>query len=351
MINTNNKSVFQFYCSGRLAVPVSAIKKLRLICAWLVLSLLTACGISGSHRSPDVIYSKKAEESKQLQVPPDLTNINNGEQFILPGTEAGSLSRNRLLPSFSSARYIRQGEQNWLELQRAAEAVWPLVLDFVREQKIAVEKTQPTTGLILTQWRSDNEKNSGGLLKNLISSDELFSRYAFRLERNGAGTRLFVRAMQATADQINEGAVGEWPASSHNPEAVSAVLMRLLVFMGADEQKANGILSGEQASVILDDAELQRTAAGSQLVVHKGFAPSFDDVRNAIDKLNYAVIQSDSSVGRIQVNDGTDEEPVLITLTPVHISAVRVSVTRPGGSRLDQDRELALLRALHEQIV
>lgn len=313
--------------------------------------MLSACGFSNPQSSPDVVYSRASEDARPLQVPPDLTNISNGEQFILPGTEAGSLSRNRLLPTFSSARYIRNGGQNWLELQRSAEAVWPLVLDFIRQQKITVEKTQPTTGLILTQWRSDNEKNKGGLLKNLISNDELFSRNAFRLERNGEGTRVFVRSMQATADQINEGTVAQWPASSHDPEAVSSVLMRLLVFMGADEQRAKGILSGEQASVILKDAELQTTAAGSQLMVHKGFAPSFDDVTAAVNKLDYSVVQSDGSVGRIQINDGVSSEPVLISLTPVHISAVRVSVSRPGGARLEKERELSILTALHEQIV
>lgn len=314
--------------------------------------LTTGCGFNNPQSSPDVVYSTASNDAKRLQVPPDLTNISNGEQFILPGNEAGSLARNRLLPTFTSAKYVRSGDQNWLELAQTAEAIWPQVLDFIRQQKLVVEKTEPTTGLVFTQWRSDNEKG-GGLLKNLISNDELFSRYAFRLERSGTGTRVFARSMQLEADVIKSLGSNQWPASSHNPEEVSQLLTRLLVFFGAEEQKAKGILSESQARAVLDDAEVQTTAAGSQLVVHKGFTPSFNDVRTAVELLDYNIVESDGSVGRIKITstDNVDAEPILISLTPVHLSAVRVLVSQVGGARLDKDTELSILSALHEQII
>lgn len=311
---------------------------------------VVGCGFNNPQSSPDVVYGDAAGGAKQLQVPPDLTNVSNGEQFILPGNEAGSLARNRLLPTFTSAKYVRTADQNWLELTQPAESVWPLILDFLRQQKLVVEKTEPTTGLVFTQWRSDNEK-SGGLLKNLISSDELFSRYGFRLERSGTGTRVFARSMQLEADVIKSLGSNEWPASSHNPEQVSQLLTRLLVFFGAEEQKAKGILSEPQARAILDDAEVQTTAAGSQLVVHKGFAPSFNDVRAAVEKLEYSIVESDGSVGSIKISTAADAEPILISLTPVHLSAVRVLVSQIGGARLDKEQELSILSALHGQII
>lgn len=311
---------------------------------------LASCTFINPQNSPDVIYGDTSNEAKRLQIPPDLNNVSNGEQFILPGNEAGPLSRNRLLPDFSDAQYVRRGDQNWLELNQSAETVWPLVMEFIRKQKWIVEKTVPNTGLVFTQWRSDNEK-SGGLLKGLISSETLFSRYSFRLERNGAGSRLFARAMQRTGDAIEQAPNDQWPESSHNPEAVSQVLTSLLVFLGAEEQKAKGILSDAQASAMLEDAEVQTTTTGSQLIVHKAFAPAFDDVREAVGSLAYNVILSDASVGSIQISTATDAEPILISLSPVHISAVRVLVTQPGGARLDKDTEVELLSALHGQII
>lgn len=311
---------------------------------------VTGCALNNPQNSPDVVYSDNAEGAKQLQVPPDLTNVSNGEQFILPGTEPGSLSRNRLLPTFKSAKYVRSGDQNWLELDQPAEAIWPLVLDFIRQQKLVVEKTEPTAGLIFTQWRSDTEK-SGGILKKIISNEALFSRHAFRLERNGGGTRLFARSMQLEGDVVKSLGSNEWPASSHNPEEVSQLLTRLLVFFGAEEQKAKGILSEPQARAVLDDAELQTTASGSQMLVHKGFAPSFNDVKAAVEKLDYNIVQSDASVGSLQISNAASVEPILISLTPVHLSAVRVLVSQAGGVRLPKEQELSLLKALHEQII
>lgn len=318
----------------------------------LGLSLVVGgCGFNNPQSSPDVVYSDASVGAKQLQVPPDLTSISNGEQFILPGNEAGSLVRNRLLPTFTSAKYVRSGDQNWLEFAQTAETIWPLLLDFIRQQKLVVEKTEPTAGLVFTQWRSDSEKGGGGLLKNLISNDELFSRYAFRLERSGTGTRVFARAMQFEADVVKSMGSDKWPASSHNPEQVSQLLTRLLVFFGADEQKAKGILSEPQARAVLDNAEVQTTAAGSQLVVHKGFAPSFKDVKTAVEQLEYSIVESDGSVGSIKITSATEVEPILISLTPVHLSAVRVLISQASGARLDKDKELSILSALHKQII
>jgi len=312
--------------------------------------VLVSCGVNNPKSSPDVTYSETSGEAKQLQIPPDLTSVSNAEQFILPGNDTGPLARNKLLPTFTGAQYVRRENQNWLELNQNAESVWPLVLEFIRKQKLVVEKTVPTSGLIVTQWRADDE-NNGGLLKNLISGDELFSRYTFRLERNDTGTRLFARAMQLPADDVDKVANDQWPESSHNPEQVSQILTQLLVFLGAEAEKAQGILSEPQASAVIDDAEVQTTAAGSQLVVHKGFTPSFDEVKGAVNSLEYNVVLSDSSVGVIQAAPEIGAEPILFSLTPVHVSAVRVLVTQPGGARLHKDKELAILTALKEQII
>ncbi len=312
--------------------------------------MLAGCSFNNPPTGPDVTYADTANEARSLQVPPDLTNVSNGEQFILPGAEPGPLSRNRLLPSITGATYVRRGDQNWLEFNQAAETIWPLLLEYIRKEKWIVEKTAPTTGLIFTQWRSDDEK-SGGLLKNLISGDDLLSRVAFRLERNGNGTRLFARSMQLSSEAIEGGNGDVWPPSSHDPEQVSEVLKKLLVFVGIEEQRAQGILSEPQASAILDDVHLQTTAAGSQLLVHKAFSPSFIDVKSAITKLPYTILLSDGSVGTIQFAANVEAMPLLVSLTPLHISAVSVKVTQAGGERLDKAQELEILSAIQEQLI
>ena len=54
-----------------------------------LLATLSACSFLRSPNSPDLVYSRDAESARQLQVPPDLTDISDTEQFVLPGQNGG----------------------------------------------------------------------------------------------------------------------------------------------------------------------------------------------------------------------------------------------------------------------
>lgn len=313
------------------------------------ITMLTGCGTVYQANSPDIAYSSESVSSRTLQIPPDLTDVSNGEQFILPGNTGGSVSRNTLLPSFDTLRYVRDGEQSWLEIDQQPEDIWPRLLEFVRQQKYRVEQTEPVTGVIATDWRSA-AGTSGGLLKSLIGADEASTRIAFRLERNGSGTRLFARSQAASAEVAEASADAEWPASSHAPEATSELLSRLLVFFGVDEQRSKGILTEGQASGLMQKAELQTTAAGSQLILHRGYLPSFRAVSAALGTLDYEVSNNDDNVGRIEA--GNASLPLMIVLlTPIHVSAVSVSLQDKEGRRLPEEIERAVLSALRAELV
>jgi len=320
-----------------LILPVAAI------------SLLAGCSSVYQPNSPDVAYSSDSTSSRSLQVPPDLTDVSDGEQFIIPGTGGGTASRNTLLPVFESVRYVRNGEQSWLEIDQPPEDIWPRLLEFVRQQKYRVDQTEPVAGVISTQWRPSATAQGGGLLKNLIGGDEAFTRIAFRLERDDDGTRLFARSQAASEELAKAPAEVAWPASAHAPEATSTLLSRLLVFLGVDEQKTKGILSEAQARDILQDAALQTTSAGSQLVVHKGYLSSFRAVSAALGTLEYDIKSSDDSVGRIEAT--SDAQPALIVLVaPVHVSAVRVSLQDGEGRQLPLETQRKVLEALREHL-
>lgn len=313
--------------------------------------LLTGCGSFRSASSPDVIYDNNAEQARELQIPPDLTDISNSEQFILPGTSGGKVARNTLLPEFASVRFERSGQQSWLEFDQAPEDIWPSLLAFARKEKYGIDKTEPVSGTIATQWRPASAVGKGSLLKSLIGGDEAFTRIAFRLERNGTGARLFARSQAASEAIATDSAASDiqWPASSHDPEATSGLLSRLLVFLGVDEQKARGLISDAQAKSVIDEAEVQTNASGSQLVVHRGFQPSFNAVLAALTALDYPISSSDDGVGRIEFTDA--QVPLVIEMTPLHISAVKVAVTDPAGGRLPADQEASLLKALLNRLV
>ncbi len=319
-----------------LALPFAAVTSV---------TLLSGCISMDRLGSPESEYSTTSAEAKVLQVPPDLTDISNGEQFILPGISGDALSRNTLLPAFESVKFVRNGGQSWLEIDQAPEELWPRLLAFTRKKDYTVAQTLPVSGVIASDWRALSE---GGLLSGLIGKDT-FMRIAFRLERAGSASRLFARVQQADKSFVEDNPDASWPASAHAPENTNQMLSELLVFFGIEEQKAKGILSDARAANLLDDATLQTTAGGSVLVMHKGYRPSFRSVRQALAGNGFKVTRADIQRGRVEAN--ANEAAYVFAISPVHVSASRVSVASAAGERLDADTEKSVLDTLRQQLI
>ena len=318
----------------------------------LVLALATGlagCGFLKSKNSPDLVYSESAEQARDLQVPPDLTDVSNAEQFVLPGIGNAAVARNTLLPQFDSLRFVREGGQSWLEFQQTPEDLWPQLLAFLNEEKYRIEQTEPVAGVMVTQWRPDSAVGGTGILRNLVASEE-YSRVAFRLERAGVGARLFARSQVATEEAVEsaDGIDTDWPASSQDPESTSALLNRFLVFVGVEQQKASNILDDAQVRAIFDNAVLQSNASGSEMIINRGFQSSFRQMIAGLQALDYTIVTSDDNVGRIEFTD--EQTPLVIQLSPIHVSAVRASVTDAQGGKLPADREQELLAALAQEL-
>ncbi len=315
------------------------------------LALLSGCSSLSSPNSPDVVYSKTASEARTLQVPPDLTDVSNAEQFVLPGTGNAAITRNTLLPQFDTVRFVREGGQSWLEFQLAPEELWPQLLLFVRKEKYVVDQTEPVAGVIATRWRPNSAVATTNLLRNLVAGADQYTRIAFRMERAGGGTRLFARSQVADEDVVNatrDAGDASWPVSSHDPENTNALLNRFLVFLGVEQQRARGILGAEEVSAILDDAVVQSNAGGSEMLIQRGFQTSYQQVLAALQALEYSIVSTDDNVGRIEFSD--EATPLVVALSPIHVSAVRVSLTNVDGGRLPPDKEQELLSALAQQI-
>ncbi len=295
--------------------------------------------------SPESEYSASSDKAKVLQVPPDLTDISNGEQFILPGISGDALSRNTLLPVFESVKFVRNGGQSWLEIDQAPEELWPRLLAFTRKQNYTVAQTLPVSGVVVSDWRTLSE---GGLLKGLIGK-AAFVRIAFRLERAGNASRLFVRVQQADKSFVKDNPEANWPASAHAPENTNQILSELLVFFGIEEQKAKGILSDATAANLLDDATLQTTAGGSVLVMHKGYRPSFRSVSQALVNNGFKVTRADMERGQVEAT--ANDAAYVFAISPVHVSASRVSVISAAGERLDAATEKSVLDTLRQRLI
>ncbi len=309
---------------------------------------VAACQPGYRASSPEVLYSKDATRALDLQIPPDLSNVTEGEQFVLPGNTGAAITRNTLLPETASVRFVRTSDENFLAIQKSPEEVWSQLQAFLRAERYSIAKSEPVAGVMTSQWRELSEDAGRNALKSLLNSDATVGRVAFRLERGtGNSTRLFARQQVAISADAALGPNDIWPPSSHDPENTSELLVRLMVFLGVQEQRARGILNDAAVSAVLDDATLEATASQTYLVVHESYRPAFRSVSAAVKSLATGPVEEDSNVGRLVAN--IDGDAVSFRVAPVNVSAARVSVN--AAEPLNRQRQQALLNSLRELLV
>jgi|GEM_PF-575543 len=327
----------------------------------LAIAALGGCAAFDSAQSPDVIYSETSGEAIALQVPPDLTDVSDAQQFVLPGATGAPIARNTLLPSIEGVRFERGGEQSWLAFDLAPEALWPELLSFVAARGYAIDRTSPVSGTLATRWQPVDDAEDGVLGGLIGGPRDPRARIAFRLERDGTnGARLFARRQVAAGRLVEAGSVTDWPAASADPEATDTLLALLLVHLGLQRQQSEGVLDSLTAADVLDDAVVRTGAAGSQLVVHRGYLSAFEALGTALVDSGWRVDSRDDSVGRIafagapgtavqsspDADADADGGALVLTVEPVHVAAVRVGVVDADGRRLAAARERQVLDTL-----
>ena len=301
----------------------------------VLLSLpLAACQIGPRASSPELLYSTKATEARTLQVPPDLSEVAEGEQFVLPGNTGAAITRNTLLPTSANVEFVRSGSENYLDIQSTPEEIWAQLQEFLRANRYPISQSEPVAGAVSSQWRP------------VSRGADRVSRVAFRLERGeGNTTRLFAR--QQVADSANASIDAIWPPSSHDPENTSELLVRVMVFLGVQEQRALEILSEEQVSAIFDEATLEVTSKLTYLDVHWGFLPAFEVVDTALRSISATPVNSDRASGKLE---GT-VDGVLVVYEIFPITSVATRVIMDPARRLSPAQKLKFLNSLRKGIV
>jgi len=295
---------------------------------------LAACQIGPRASSPELVYSETAKEAQSLQVPPDLTDVAEGEQFVLPGNEGGAITRSTLLPESASVRFVRQSGENFLEIQNAPEEIWLQIQKFLRAERFPISESAPIAGVVSSQWREQ-------------TGTDMVVRLAFRLERDEAsGTRLFAR-QQVASSAATVSADDVWPISTHDPENTSELLVRLMVFLGVEEQRALGILNDEAVSSILDDATVKSTSLLTYMDVHRGFLPAFDVVDSALKRVSDTEVTSDIASGKLEGTVDGD----LVTYEIFPVTAIATRVIMDPAKRLSREQKLKFLNFLREEII
>jgi outer membrane protein assembly factor BamC len=204
----------------------------------------------------------------------------------------------------NDVRIERDGKQRWLVVNRSADAVWPIVQEFWKENGFIYVIEQQQLGLLETEWAENRAKipqdfvrrTLGKVLDGLYSSSER-DKFRTRIERNNTGgVDIFVthRGMsEEYKDQSKTSTI--WVPRPSSPELEAEFLSRLMVKLGvsADQAKA-GITQQEIAA---SKTSLVNKSDATALNIPDSFDVAWRRVGLALDRTGFTVEDRDRAQG------------------------------------------------------
>ena len=300
----------------------------RLLAITAAAAVLSGCASDNS----SVDY-KSAGKLPPLEVPPDLTSPQRDNRYSIPesarssatlsGYEAERRDPSRaaaarssasgapvVLPEIERMKIERAGTQRWLVVQEPPEKLWPLVKDFWQENGFLIKTEMPEAGVMETDWAEYRARIAespvrdflGKLAESLRSTSER-DKYRTRLDRSadGNGTEIYIshRGMQElyTTREPTSTTQGQtaWQPRPPDPELEAEFLRRLMVRLGASEEKAKQLTATGQPQ---HRAEIVKSNDGTErLQVYEPFDRAWRRVGLALDRVSFTVEDRDRQKG------------------------------------------------------
>lgn len=279
-------------------------------------------GCSGSLMESKKIDYKSARQVAPLEIPPDLTGPTRDDRFAVPDVsprgvatysayESDRVARptvegtTDVLMPVDSMRIERAGTQRWLVLPGDPDMLWPEIKDFWMELGFILNIDRPEIGVMETDWAEDRAKipqdfvraTLGRVLDGLYSTSER-DKFRTRLEEGTEpGTvEIFVShrgMMEVYTSDAQDRTV--WQPRPADPELEAEMLRRLMVRLGAEEQRAATIVATAETP---QRATLQTTPEGRvRLEMDESFDRAWRRVGLALDRTGFTVEDRDRSQG------------------------------------------------------
>ena len=300
--------------------------------------VVLAAGLSGcgSMDVDDVLPDKKVEykretqAEKNLEIPPDLTSDRINDRMSVPDNfggvstsyseyvtdrklrdaeDSGRLNTGgSVLPDIKDIEVRRDGDVRWLLVSAPVDDVWPRVIDFWQENGVLMEEENPTVGVMRTSWLENRAEISRDFVTDTIRSvlDGLYEtgtrdQYRVRLERADQNrTEIYMTHFGMTEQVVQDvqGGVENtvWVPRERDPDLEVEMMRRLMVFLGAADERASAQLAarGQRAEA---RSQMLKTRDGTQLLIDESFSRAWRLIGLALDRVGFAVEDRDRSAG------------------------------------------------------
>ena len=293
--------------------------------AGLAALLLGGCSTATQILEGKKIDYKSAGQLPPLEIPPDLTTPARENRYVVPesgkaATTFSAYDAKRsgqprtgevpVLPSVEKMRIERSGSQRWLVVDESSEKLWPLVKDFWQEAGFLLNLELPDAGVMETDWAENRAKIPQDFIRQALGKliDQIYStaerdKFRTRLERGSVEgtTEVYVshRGMVEvfTSQQTGVSPSGQtaWQPRPPDPELEAEFLRRLMVRLGAQEERAKELLASTPQGL---RASLTKQTDGADLLqVTEPFDRAWRRVGLALDRVGFTVADRDRQKG------------------------------------------------------
>jgi len=290
--------------------------------------LLNGCSTAEDYfedlTAPDYVNSSK---SKRLEVPPDLSEIDSGENYSVPG-EAKSYkefldrenrltadienpNKKKVIENPDGMKIIKSGNLRWLIVEKEPDILWPHIKDFWEELGFRVLIANKRTGIIETEWMDTEdiklERNSEGMISNFDKWLDSLSGFAdkrkFRTrvefgENNTTEIYISQRSAAAAADQHSR------ILKERNADYNVSTIYKIQEYKSDDDSNNKKVEISEQREI--DDYEIDSELL-TRLMIKLG--ASKYDAEKKVENPNLVVkseIIEDKGLKLIKMNDPFD---------------------------------------------
>ncbi|MCK4865925.1 MAG: outer membrane protein assembly factor BamC [Gammaproteobacteria bacterium] len=286
---------------------------LRVVVVVGLLMNLIACSSTPGWKG---VYSleKKEIDRSELEVPPDLSQPHASDSLALPniavrGTTYSvynntAYKSDKVIPANpKDVKVIRDGADQWLEINTTAEKLWPQLREFFIQVGFELKREDKSLGIMETNWlenRLELPTNWFSKILNRMFSSGLRDRYRARLEKtnNPNVTRVFI-THQGLKERASDDTTGLafklwWELRPSDPELEAEMYQRFLIFR--DMSKADAIKLVEKIKA-KDRTRIIEKDETKMLHVGEGFARTWRRVGIALDRIGLLVDDRNRSGG------------------------------------------------------
>jgi outer membrane protein assembly factor BamC len=296
----------------------------RLVVALAVPALVAGCSTFGEMFESKKVDYKSAGKLPTLEVPPDLTRPGRDERYAMPDANPSgtatfsqynaerqgvrSTSSSAVLPTAENMRVVRDGNHRYLLVGEQPDKLWPVVREFWQENGFLLTVDMPDAGVMETDWAENRAKLPQDAIRNALGKllEQVYStgerdKFRTRLERSpdGKSTEIFI-SHRGMVEQLT-GRSGQydssmWQPRPPDPELEAEFLSRLMVKLGAEDQRSRAQLAARGARE--ERAKLVTATGGaSALDVNEPFDRAWRRVGLALDRVGFTVEDRDRSKG------------------------------------------------------